>query len=133
MPIEQVWFAPLLILPGVALLILSTATRYTLIHAEVHNALDQYKSEDTKSMLHILLVRCVRFRNALVALYVSAGLLAAASFFGGALTRWPVLGDDMMLYLSGAGIVCLIYALYQLIHESLRSLHVIRSHLRERM
>lgn len=133
MPIEQIWFTPLLILPGVALLILSTAIRYTQIHAEVHHTLECDKSEDTKYMLHILLVRCIRFRNALVALYVSAGLLTAASFFGGALTRWPLLANDMMVYLSGAGIVCLIYTLYQLIHESVHSLHVIRSHLRDRV
>lgn len=131
MSMEQVWFAPLLILPGVALLILSTATRYMQAHAEVHHALERDKNSDARLMLTILLARCVLFRNALVALYVSAGLLAAAAFIGGALIRWQWLGNDLMLYLSGAGIGCLIYALYELIHESMRSLHVIRSHVKE--
>ncbi len=40
MDTEIIWLAPLLILPGIALLINSTSSRYATLHEEIHHWLD---------------------------------------------------------------------------------------------
>lgn len=75
---DSLWIGPLLLLPGVALLVLSTSTRFGQLHDEFHR---RQEGGDEPS-LRLLRRRARLFRSALVSLYVSVALLAAASVVG---------------------------------------------------
>jgi hypothetical protein len=98
------WVAPILMIPGMALLAISTANRYSqlVIHLSSNPHADS-------------LVRQLRYlRIALAALYAGIGLLALAGLVAGVLAM--VLAVDpgtisiLMLILSCAGIACLVIA-----------------------
>ena len=121
------WLTPLVLLPGVALLVLSTSARYGQIHQEFHHLVaEKVRREDlhARSLMH----RAILFRNALVGLYTSVASLALGSMVGGlaslllAESVWFVQG------LTVLGVLALVYSAVQLVRESLLSLHVLRRH-----
>jgi len=121
------WATPLLLLPGVALLILSTSMRYGQIHAEFHE-MDHDKAGISPQSLKKLVTRARFFRNALVSLYVSFGLFSLASLIGGLASAWMVQIETFVMVLSCLGILGLIFAAGTLVREASLSLDVIRDH-----
>ncbi|MBT8400428.1 MAG: DUF2721 domain-containing protein [Rhodothermia bacterium] len=125
----SLWLTPLILLPGVGMLILSTSSRYNRLHDEVHDVID-HDSHATIPMGQ-LLTRGRLFRNALVALYTCVALFSLASLLGvvaeeiGAGSEWVVLS---LLIL---GIASLSLAAILLIREALLSFRVIESHRRD--
>ncbi len=77
----SVWLTPLILLPGAALLVMSTSIRFNRLHDEVHQ-LAHHEQEAPPGALADLLRRARPFRNTLVALYVCVGLFAVASLPG---------------------------------------------------
>lgn len=75
------WAAPLLVLPGVGLLIMSTSARYIRLHDELHDVAEH--GEMMRSIV-FLLRRARLFRNALVTAYVSVMLLVSSGLVLGA-------------------------------------------------
>ncbi len=114
------WAAPLLVLPGVALLVLSTSARYMRAHDELH-ALAERAGSVSQVILVRLLQRGRLFRNALVALYVAAVLLALAGLAGGAGLSSIAAG------LSGGGILALVVGCVLLVREAVLSFHVLEA------
>ncbi len=52
MSADTLWAAPLLLLPGVALMVLSTSTRFGLLHDEFHRVLETSRNKrDVKNAL----------------------------------------------------------------------------------
>ena len=72
-----IWLSPLLLLPGAAMLILSTSIRLNRLHDEVHHQTEQQHSP-SKEIIDHLLMRAKYFRNALVLLYSSISIFAVA-------------------------------------------------------
>jgi hypothetical protein len=129
MDTELLWVTPLLLLPGVGLLVMSTAARFGQIHEEIHHALTH--PELARPMANHLWRRCQLFRDALVSLYVAVAMFAVASLAGG-LTQ--ALGGDgawVIIALTCLGIVAIVYGVVQLIRESRLLLEVFESHLQE--
>jgi len=125
---SSLWISPLLILPGVALLILSTSIRFNRLHDEVeHVASADHANE---SLAEGLLKRGRRFRNALISLYVAAALLAAAGLMGVVSVYSPSLVGWIPAGLTGVAVGVVVYGTTQLIHESRRSLDIIEAHVR---
>ena len=124
------WVTPLLLLPGVGLLIVSTAARYGEAHAEVHHLLAE-AGEQARLCADHLLRRSLRFRNALLGLYCSVGLLAAASLLGGLVPTPSGLSTSAVGGLCLLGVASLLFAALELTREALISLDVIRSHVGE--
>jgi hypothetical protein len=98
------WVAPILMIPGMALLVISTANRYSQLVIHV------FENPRAQS-----LIRQLRYlRIALAALYAGIGLLALAGLVAGVLAM--VFAVDagttsiLMLILSCAGIACLVTA-----------------------
>lgn len=120
------WTTPLLLLPGVALLILSTSLRYGQIHDEFHHldGSDQHSKATAKILLH----RARLFRNALVYLYSSFASFCLASLLGGLATQWMSISGLTVLILTCAGILGLVVASITLVRESRLSLDVIEAH-----
>ena len=128
---EASWLTPLLLLPGVAILIASTATRASEVHAEIHRILHE-TSAAAKACAQHELQRARYFRNALCSLYVSVGLLTLASLVGGLLLyAWSQVSTIVEIILSIPGVLCALYATLQLAREALISSETIQAHVEE--
>ncbi len=123
----EIWLSPLILLPGVALLIISTAARFAQITDEFHRLID-HPDKHGRILSRHLLERASHFKSALVSLYVSVVLLSTGSLLGGVLTAWT----DKALWITGVltifGIVCLVYAAAHLVLESRLCLKIIDEH-----
>jgi len=124
---SEIWLTPLILLPGVALLIVSTSNRFSQIHTEFHRLVD-HPDDHAKIVSRHLAQRARFFRDALVAMYVSVGLLSLGSLLGGVVNLWRpnslwIVGGLIIL-----GISCLVFASIQLVRESLLCLRVISDH-----
>lgn len=124
------WLSPLLLLPGTALLILSTAARFTSLHDEIHLLLKEKATGMDKEGCE-LLQRAKMFRNALIFLYSAVVLFALGGLSGGLTSFWPSLSRQILLLMTVPGILCLLLASLFLLKESTIMLKVIRSHVRE--
>jgi len=126
----EVWLTPLILLPGVALLTVSTSARFGQIQAEFHHMLD-HPAGDARIVARNLVVRAALFRDALVALYMSVGMFALGSLLGGVINLWR----PESLWLVGSvtilGIACIVFAALQLLRESLLCMRVIHEHQQE--
>jgi hypothetical protein len=126
---QIVWLSPLLILPGVCLLIVSTSARYGELHSELHHWLDGTDNAAVIAMTH-LLQRARLFRNSLVSLYLCVFIFALASLTGAVLQFIGLPHDFAVFVISFLGVGCLGFAAFSLIRESLLSLAVIQAHVR---
>lgn len=107
-------------LPGVALLVLSTSIRFGQVHEEIHRFEGRVPEH--------LILRATLFRNALVSLYAGVCCFAVASLVGGVGAVLDFEPSGAVLGLTGAGVAALAYAALTLVRESTRLLEVIRSH-----
>lgn len=124
------WLSPLLLLPGAALLILSTSNRLNRLHDEVHHQMDQEHSP-SKEVIDHLLLRARYFRNALVFLYSSISIFAVAGIIGGLTSGWDEISTILTVGLTVIGIICITAAAIILIKESSLLLKIIESHTKE--
>jgi uncharacterized membrane protein YoaK (UPF0700 family) len=122
-----VWLTPLVLLPGVALLVVSTASRYAQLHQELHHVLDHPKGASPR-LVEALVKRGTLFRNALVGLYFSISAFVLGAFFGGVTALWFAESSWAVQALTLLGILGVLYSALQLTRESVLSLHIIREH-----
>ncbi len=127
MELNGAWLTPLVLLPGVALLVLSTSARYAQIHEEFHHLLG-HADADVAAHARQLWHRAALFRDALVGLYVSVGLLAIAGTVGGVTSLWFAESAWLVLALTVGGVLAVVFSSVQLIRESALSLDVLRRH-----
>jgi hypothetical protein len=125
-----IWLSPLLLLPGAGLLIMSTSQRFNRVHDEIHHILEERKSNTKKLMSH-LLQRATYFRNALVLLYVSVSIFAAAGLLGGITSGWDEVSVIITIGLTIIGILCVTSSSILLIIESRLSLKIVQMHFEE--
>ena len=121
------WLTPLVLLPGVAMLVMSTSARYGQIHQEFHHLVaENVQREDphASSLLH----QATLFRNALVVLYASVASLALGSMVGGLASLLSAESVWLVQGLTVLGVLALVYSAVQLVRESVLSLHVLRRH-----
>ncbi len=124
------WLSPLLLLPGAALLILSTAIRLNRLHDEVHHQTEHEHSHSKETIDH-LLKRAKYFRNALVFLYSSISIFAVAGIIGGLTSGWDEISTVLTIGLTIIGIICITTAAVILIKESSLALKIIELHTKE--
>ena len=117
---NALWLTPLILLIGASLLIASTSTRYSQIHAEFQHLRDQAR-ETQELYWHLLFKRSALFRNTLIALYVSLALFACSSLLGGLVVLWLHDYAWAAMGLTCLGIAGLVFAAIELIRESLLS------------
>lgn len=124
MPHTELWLTPLISLPGVALLIMSTSARFGLIHTEFHHLMDHPEAGAQITSRH-LVQRAQLFRNALVSLYFAVGFFALGSLAGGIVGNFK---PDMLWLVGGLtllGIGCVLFASVELTRESWICMQVI--------
>jgi len=117
------WVTPLLVLPGVGLLVMSTSARFARLHDELHHHIEQMDCD--AGTLDRLLLRARLFRSALLALYGAVALLAMAGLSGG--VEAPSWASSTLLV---GGVVALVVASLLLMRETTISLDVIESEAR---
>jgi hypothetical protein len=127
MPQTELWLTPLILLPGVALLIMSTSVRFGQVHDEFHVFLG-HPDAHARVVAKQLVQRAMFLRDALVCLYASVGFFALGSFLGGLINLW----QPQLLWIVGGltlfGIVSVAAASVQLVRESLICIRLIRDH-----
>ena len=124
------WVTPLAILPGVALLVLSTANRFHQVHTELQRLRDdghRRTREQVDAAVHRLMRRSVLFRNALVCLYVAIASFSLAALVGGvSVVLWHQSEGILFGLLAVIGIACVVCASVILIREASLSLALIQ-------
>ncbi len=117
------WATPLLVLPGVGLLVMSTSVRFARLHDELHRHL--HDMQCAPRTVERLLLRGRLFRNALMSLYGAVALLAIAGLAGG--VEAPEAVSSSLL---AAGVFLLVVAAGFLMRETTISLEVIEQEVR---
>jgi hypothetical protein len=123
----ELWLTPLILLPGVALLIASTSARFGRIHVELYRLIDHPDAYSRVLGRH-LLRRSTIFRNALLALYGSVSLFAIGSLLGGVVNLWRPESLWVVGGLTICGIGCIVFASIQLLWDSFICLEAFREH-----
>lgn len=106
-----------MLVPGVALLVMSTSSRFAHVHSEIHNLANHKHEKDIGKLARSLDKRSVIFNNALISLYLSITFLAKASLIGEIAVIWMGNIFYIVVGLSCLGILCLVFASLQLIRE----------------
>lgn len=120
----EVWLTPILLLPGVALLTVSTAHRFGQVQAEFHRLLN-HPDRHAQIVARSLVARARLYRDALASLYLSVGLFALGSLLGGVVNLWRPESLWVVGGLTIAGIAAIVFSAIQLLRESLVSLQVV--------
>ena len=123
---QELWIAPLLLIPGAALLIMSTSARYGQIHSEIHIVGDH----GNRDLMQHLFRRARWFRNALVSLYLSVAAFALSSLVTALFACLEVNYPMIIFWMICLGVSCMVFAVFTLIRESVQSLEVIRDHVK---
>ena len=108
------WAAPLLLIPGVGLLVLSTAARFGQLHEELNRHQGERRSRAVKHLCQ----RARLLHSALVSFYVSIAVLAIASLLGTLVDRLFETLKWIPETITVLGVVVISYAAIQLIRES---------------
>ncbi len=123
----ELWLTPLILLPGVALLVASTSARLAQMHGEFHHLLDHHDGH-AKILSRQLVSRARRLRNALVSLYSSVCIFSFSALLGGILNVW----QPQWVWTAGGvtllGIIALFYAAFELAWESVTCMRIIDEH-----
>lgn len=127
------WVTPLLLLPGVGLLVMSTQARYGQLHEEMHRLLEH--GHHDRHLGRDLLRRGRLFRNALVCLYIACALYSLGALLGAVADKTLAMAELAAFPLTVVGCTFLVTASFILIREATLSLQILEYHdkeLRER-
>ena len=120
----SVWVTPVLILPGVGLLLMSTSIRFGQLLSE-YVQLEKGRVDAQRFLEATSLgSRTVHFKHALTSLYLSGCALPLASISG--LILGEHLGPPIAQGFTMLGVVCILYGSGHLVVESLSATRVIK-------
>ncbi len=120
----EIWITPLALLPGVALLILSTSTRFGHLHSEIHHL-----RHEKQPIPDHLIKRARYFNNALSLLYASVIFFALGALFGGFSTLSVDTFYWVVIILLCFGILAIVAASFYLFNESRTAFKIIEEHI----
>ncbi len=123
------WVTPLLLLPGVALLVMSTQARYGQLHEEMHRLIEHHHDHDM--LVRDLITRGRLFRDALVCLYAACGVFGLGALLGGLAEQSALMAEMVAFPLTMFGALLLVAASVLLVREARLSLRVLEYHERE--
>ena len=108
------WAAPLLLIPGVGLLVLSTSARFGQLHQELIRQQIEGHSHAVKHLCR----RAHLLHRALVSFYLSIAVLAFSSLLGSLANRWFETLKWIPEAMTFLGVAVITFAAIQLIRES---------------
>ena len=118
------WLQPLIMMPGIGLLIMSTSLRSGQLDAQLQSL--SAADGGQEDLLRHLILRSARFRQALISLYASIGLLALGVLVGGLTIGWPTVSLWAVQAILCVAILCIFYAAFVLIREAIHSVEVVQ-------
>ncbi len=121
------YFAPLLLLSGVGLIILSTSARFMSVKTEIQQFTPQDCRDERKKVMREL-KRAHLFHRALVGLYLSIGFFSSSALIGSLVHNYPKLANFILQSFTIAGVACTVFAIFQLIAESFISFNIVVTH-----
>jgi len=117
------WYIPITILPGIALMILSTSNILIALNNEIKEL-----NKDRRKYEAIIVGKLIQLKKlnyALIGEYLAAFLLVVAGVLG------ELLNNEMLtVYLVIVGVIFLTFSIGLLIHYSLKSLTIRQQHLK---
>ena len=122
---HTLWLIPLTLIPGIAILLVSTYLRNNQARSEILKLIAEKKDSERKSRTIDNLKRQLYFRNAFISFYISIVFLVLASILGTLPNTITNLNLLTMILICLAAL-CLVYASIQLISESLIATRVIK-------
>jgi hypothetical protein len=116
------WVSPVVLVSGVGLLILSTSARYSQMHSELRELMQEARNGDLAAepvqvLFDHLQSRTKLLLSALLSLYLSVGFLITGSLVGALSALWKM-SHTPVVVLTSAGIFGIAFASLQLIRES---------------
>ncbi|MEM7537118.1 MAG: DUF2721 domain-containing protein [Chloroflexota bacterium] len=130
----NIWLAPLILLPGIGLMIMSTAARFGQLQTQIVALSNQMQSSTGESVGTMGLAKSLRFRGhlfrvALLGFYISAGMFTLASTLNGINGLLPVqLPLSMVVFTTVLGFVALLVAGVALFVESFSATDIVDAH-----
>ena len=116
---------PLSLIPGIAILIVSTSLKYNQARKEIFKLITEKKDSERKSRMINHLKRHLYFRNAFISFYISIVFLVLASLIGTLADKITNLNLLTMILICLAAL-CVVYSAIQLILESLIATRVVK-------
>ena len=108
------WAAPLLLIPGVGLLVLSTSARFGQLHQELNRQL----AENNERSVRVLCRRARLLHSALLSQYVAIAVLAVSSLLGTAMNHFYESLAWIPQAMMVLGVTIISFAAIQLIRET---------------
>ncbi|MEM7009197.1 MAG: DUF2721 domain-containing protein [Thermodesulfobacteriota bacterium] len=122
---------PLTYIPGVALLIMSTSQRYTVINNTIHDFSEEecmLKTDRVKQELR----RAHLFRNSLLGLYLSVAFFSLGSLVAFLVNNMGVATSKKVLEITTIlGVACIVVSVSKLAAESILSLDILKRHAKQ--
>jgi len=122
---NTIWLIPLSLIPGIAILIVSTSLKYNQARKEILKLITEKKDSERKSRRINNLKRHLYFRNAFISFYISIVFLVLASLIGTLADKITNLNLLTMILICLAAL-CVVYSAIQLILESLIATRVVK-------
>lgn len=122
---HTMWLIPLSLIPGIAILIISTSLQNNQARSEILKLITEKKDSERKSRMINNLKRHLYFRNAFISFYISIVFLVLASLIGTLADKITNLNLLTMILICLAAL-CVVYASIQLILESLIATRVVK-------
>ena len=130
----NIWLAPLILLPGIGLMIMSTAARFGQLQTQIVGLSKQIQNSAGESMATMDLAKSLRFRGhlfriALLCFYLSAGMFTLASTLNGINGLLPVqLPVSVVVFTTVLGFIALLVAGVALFIESFSATDIADAH-----
>jgi len=122
---HTMWLIPLSLIPGIAILIISTSLKNKQARSEILQLIVEKKDSERKSLMINNLKRHLYFRNAFISFYISIVFLVLASLIGTLADKITNLNLLTMILICLAAL-CVVYSAIQLILESLIATRVVK-------
>jgi len=122
---HTMWLIPLSVIPGIAILIISTSLKSNQARKEILKLIIEKKDSERESRIINNLKRHLYFRNAFISFYISIVFLLLAGLIE-TLTNKIINLNLLTMILICLAALCVVYASIQLILESLIATRVVK-------
>ncbi len=116
------WYVPITIVPGIGLLLLSTSNLLIALSTEIKELIG--KQSDVQTILSRKLRQLKLLNNAMVFLYIAVASFVLSGLIAGLYESTHIMGAEIPIYFTVAGILSALLALCILIVYSFRAVKI---------
>jgi uncharacterized membrane protein len=116
------WYVPITIVPGIGLLLLSTSNLLIALSTEIKNLIE--RQNDLQTVLPRKLKQLRLLNNAMVFLYIAVASFVLSGLIAGLYESTHIMGAEIPIYFTVAGILSALLALCILIVYSFKAVKI---------